>query len=469
MASVVFDVGKTHAKLFLLDNTTVLAQRECRNVLLDVAPYPHYDIAGLWRFLHEGLMEFSRLYVIEKICITTHGATAALVDSQQVLFDPASATFGLVLPVLDYEYRQVETLNARYQQLRPDFSQSFSPELPAGLNLGRQLFWLANTFPEAFDQADTFLLYPQYWAWLLCGEAATEISSLGCHTDLWSVDGGCWSSLVTHNQWQSLFPPMRAAWEVLGGLRPELQTCENLQSCQVYVGVHDSNASYLRYKRQANKKDFTVFSTGTWCIAMASSVVTKNLQADKDMLANVDVFAEPIVCSRFMGGREFSLIASMFESPLDTFTEESIQSIIDNSIFALPDFSDGSGPLAKQPGRVLNNDGETVTGAQNDLHGMALATLYCALMMDYQLDLLKSEGEVFIEGAFTQNPLLCAVLAQLRPERNVYISKDIAGTVMGCAQLMDWKKSIALDLLPVNPANFKHLQRYKMHWRERLQ
>jgi L-fuculokinase len=28
-------------------------------------------------------------------------------------------------------------------------------------------------------------MYPQYWAWRLCGAAASEATSLGCHTDLW--------------------------------------------------------------------------------------------------------------------------------------------------------------------------------------------------------------------------------------------------------------------------------------------
>ena len=64
--------------------------------------------------------------------------------------DPGSDEAGLVLPVMDYEFAGVEEIEASYAPLRPPFSHSFSPRLPAGQNLGRQLAWQKERYPEAF-------------------------------------------------------------------------------------------------------------------------------------------------------------------------------------------------------------------------------------------------------------------------------------------------------------------------------
>ena len=69
---------------------------------------------------------------------------------------------------------------------RPAFEETGSPRLPAGLNLGAQLFWQFRRFPEA---AGAHRVDPDVSAVLDAsgcpGCAASERTSLGCHTDLW--------------------------------------------------------------------------------------------------------------------------------------------------------------------------------------------------------------------------------------------------------------------------------------------
>jgi L-fuculokinase len=97
-------------------------------------PYPHHDTERLWEWMMETMAELAQLATIGAIVPVTHGATAALVDDGE-----------LVLPVLDYEYAFPE--DAAYS--RPAFASKLSPQLPAGLNLGRQLAWLAAPFPNS--------------------------------------------------------------------------------------------------------------------------------------------------------------------------------------------------------------------------------------------------------------------------------------------------------------------------------
>ena len=143
---------------------------------------------------------------IDAISVTTHGATAALVDAEGEL----------VLPVLDYEFDGPDGLREAYEKIRPPFSETGSPKLPLGLNLGAQLFWLQETFPDSFGQVSAILTYPQFWASKLTGVAASEVTSLGCHTDLWNPYRRDFSSLVDKMGWRGLFPPLRRAADMLG-------------------------------------------------------------------------------------------------------------------------------------------------------------------------------------------------------------------------------------------------------------
>ena len=64
-------------------------------------------------------------------------------------------------------------------------------------------------------------MYPQYWLWRLSGVLATEVTSLGCHGDLWRPREGRLSSMVEKRGWTRLFPPLRNAWDALA-IRPEV-------------------------------------------------------------------------------------------------------------------------------------------------------------------------------------------------------------------------------------------------------
>ncbi|MCF2946962.1 hypothetical protein L0668_02510 [Paraglaciecola aquimarina] len=454
--SLVIDIGKTHVKLHVLDNRfDSVFSRQMKNQVVNGGIYPSADTDKIWHWLVGNIKAASLEHTnISALTITTHGATAAVIDRNTDKKD------GLVLPVLDYEYSELVEKSLDYKQVRPSFNDTFSPDLPVGLNLGRQLYWLKNNFPDAFSQATDILMYPQYWAWRFTGTLYSEITSLGCHTDLWSVKNNQYSSLIDALGCEELFPEIKPAWADCGKLKPALAKELGLSlDCHFYNGIHDSNASFLRYRLAHKDTPFTVVSTGTWTILMASQVSLDSLDETKDMLANIDAMGEPIACARFMGGREFEEICEQAGSWLgEQFEESDIQKIIDQEVFALPDFSQGSGPFGGQPSKFV--------GEVDKISGIALATIYCALMMDYQLDKLNAQGKVFIEGAFLKNPLLCAVLNQLRSEQQVFLSKDSTGTVQGAGYLTSWGKvDCHIDAAEAGVVNLEWLIEYRDLWR----
>ena len=165
MRVAVIDLGKTNAKLALVETGEARELRvETMPTPLGVSPYPHIDAETIATFLETRLAAFARDGGVGAVTVTTHGATAALIDEAGEL----------VLPVLDYEHEGIDETRADYDALRAPFAETGSPALPGGLNLGAQLFWLQRRYPERFARARTMLTWPQYWAYRLCGVRAND-------------------------------------------------------------------------------------------------------------------------------------------------------------------------------------------------------------------------------------------------------------------------------------------------------
>lgn len=452
-ALAIFDIGKTNIKLSLVDATgRELAVRRRPNVVQQAGLYPHHDVGAIESWLLSSLRELSRQAAISAIVPITHGATAALVDAD-----------ALVLPVADYE-QTWPTLAPPYEALRTPFAQTCSPALAQGLNLGRQLYWLQQRYPQAFVRARQLLLYPQYWAWRLCGVAAAEVSSLGCHTDLWQPFAAAYSSLTSDCDWLRLMPPLRSAWETLGCLHPHLAQATGLSpQCRVLCGAHDSNASLLRYLQGSAAGPRIVLSTGTWVIAAALDGRLDVLQEQKDMLANVNVLGQPVPCMRFMGGREFAQLAG---PELEVCSIADLQTLMDQQSMALPAFADCGGPFARHQGVLLGPLPNTA--AQR----YALATLYCVLMTDYCLEQLDAGGALVVEGSFTANPYFAGLLSCSGSQRAVYCSHDSSGTTVGGWLLRHWHEASCRQLLLAPslaaPLSLPGWEVYRHNWRARI-
>ncbi|MET7241774.1 FGGY-family carbohydrate kinase [Methylobacterium sp. EM32] len=446
----VLDIGKTNVKLVVLDAATgdEIWARRVPNAVRRDGPYPHADVGAIEAFLLDALADAGAAVGIDAVSITTHGATGALIGPD-----------GLVLPVLDYEHDGPDALADEYARVRPDFAETFSPRLPGGLNLGAQLFWQARRFPDAFGRATAFLTYPQYWAWRLTGVAATEATSLGCHTDLWAPEKGSFSTLVDRMGWRGLMAPVRSAFDVLGTLDPALAGRAGLQpALPVACGLHDSNASLLPYLRDEAGPQ-TIISTGTWIVALAVGAPLGRLDAARDMLANVDAYGRPVPSARFMGGREFDRLTGGRASEPDPAV---VASVLARGVMALPCFAPGSGPFPDAVGR-WSHDPDGLTAPERH----AAASLYAALMTATCLDLLGAVGAVTLEGPFAGNALYLEALGHLA-RRSVRASSGRTGTSVGAAALLSApREELPALSVPAGGAGLlsAEIETYAARWR----
>ncbi|MGB8818440.1 MAG: FGGY-family carbohydrate kinase [Rhizobiaceae bacterium] len=442
----VIDIGKTNAKVLLIDlqSASEVIIAKASNSVRPAPPYPHFDEAALWNFILSGLSDIAASHPLDAISITTHGACAALVDGNGTL----------VLPVLDYEFDGPDEMSAQYDAQRPPFAETGSPRLPAGLNLGAQLFWLANGFPPEFAKAKHVLTWPQYWAMKLTGIAASELTSLGCHTDLWDPWNARFSSMVKSHGWRHLFPSVRSANAVLGTLKAEVAARTQLDAATpVHCGIHDSNASLLPYLGGAEEK-FAVMSTGTWMITLAVGGRPVALDVRRDTLVNVNANGGPTPTSRYMAGREFDDIT---QGKIVTPADGDQIAVLSGNIMATPSLHPDTGPFPGLGFTWLNG------GPASDGERTCAASYYCALMGAVCLELIGAEGPVYVEGPFAGNQEFKAMLATACG-RPVIASGQSAGTGLGAAMLAGPLGIKPLPSPPVLPSPDPAMRAYAEKW-----
>lgn len=459
-ATIVLDVGKTLAKLSLWSADGALIERRARaNARIDTRAYLALDAAGIEAWAAETLRDFARLADVGAIMPVGHGAAAAIIRSDR-----------LACPPLDYEEAVPANLRAQYDAGRGAFRDTGSPLLPDGLNLGAQIFRHEAIDPSLI-QGTQILPWAQYWSWLLCGVAASEVTSLGCHTDLWNPLTRKPSALADRRGWAERLAPLRGAGEVLGTLTPAWVARTGLPAdTEVHCGLHDSNAALLAARGFAEiaDRESTVLSTGTWFVAMrsprdAASMDISRLDEARDCLINVDAFGKPIPSARFMGGREIETLIGLDTRRIDIAPDQpallaALPAMLESGAMVLPSFAPGFGPFPHGRGRwIMRPDDHAAR--------RAAVSLYAALVADASLDLIGTQERLLIEGRFAEGQVFVRALAALRPDLRVYTGKAHNDVSYGALRLLDATLPPAEPLELVVPLDVDLIS-YRDRWRQ---
>lgn len=463
-STIVVDIGKTNAKVSLWGPDAVLLERRIRSnePQQSTAGYRALDVAGNDAWLLESIAVFSAEGPVARIVPVGHGAAAVLVRNGEMYLDP-----------MDYEEEIPSSDREEYDAQRDPFLATGSPTLPCGLNLGAQLDRIERLTGRIPDDV-VILPWPQYWAWRFSGIAASEISSLGCHTDLWRPAEQAFSKLAVDRGWAARMAPVRHAGDALGPISAEFAAATGLNpDCMVLCGLHDSNSALLaaRGHPEIAGKDATVLSTGTWFIGMRSvagsgDVDLSQMQEARDCLVNVDVFGRPTPSARFMGGREAERISGINSFALTDGIEPEeflrrLPGLIEKHSPPTPSFVNGVGPFPDASGAWTDRP-------QDPVDERVLTHLYLALMADASLDLIGSRDRLLIEGRFAEDPVFVRALASLRPSQSVYTSNAEHDVAFGALRLVDVDLTLDSDLTPVKPLDFEFGE-YACNWRRRAE
>lgn len=456
---IVADFGKTFSKLTLWTRDgRLLDQLKRPNATIATNHYAALDVAANEAWLVESLRRFAA-HPIEAIIPISHGAAVTGLSDDRLAFPP-----------LDYEEDVPADIARTYQAQRDPFAVTGSPSYSQGLNMGQQLHWLEHLHGSHFSGA-VLLPYAQYWAWVLSGSAVTEISSLGCHTDLWAPYAGTFSPLASRRSWAQQFAPIARAGDCVGRLRANLAALTGLSpQVQVYAGAHDSNAALVaaRGYPEIEGQDASLLSTGTWFVAMRTLVPGTPLPAmdeARDCLTNIDVKGVPVPSARFMGGREIATLVGAEGPPVEAKPMQprfvaATASVLTNGVMILPTFASGFGPFPANAGYWKKSPIDW------EERGAAIC-LYAALVAERSLSLIGAQGRLLVEGRFGAAEVFTRALASLCPDLQIFKTNSQIDASFGALRMIDPSIRPYNRLERVHPLEHD-LSTYRAHWEEAL-
>ena len=440
--NIVLDIGKTNVKLTFVDSfnnkTIKFFKTKQKNI------YRHgikiLNSNSIFEWALKKITYIGRKHNLDKFVCTAHGTSIALIS-----YDDKE-----LLACTDYEYKFDKLFN-NYKKIAPKFSESFSPFLENGLNIGQQIYYLYKRKQKLIKETKYILNYPQYIVWKLTSSFSSEISYVGCHTHLWDFKRNKLSSFVKKIKLEKKFPQIRKAWDTIG----RKQIGES--NLKIINGIHDSNASYLYFKN-SDIKNFTLVSTGTWYIIFNQKTPLKNLNPSLDMLANIDVFGKPVPTMRFMGGREYDHLMGVFKISNKT---RAIKNFSFHDYLIYPSYASGGG-------FSINKINISFYERLNKGQIYYLVCLYISFVINFCLNQMKSSNTIILDGPITKNITIMKILSSLRKKQIVLKNKREIGTTLGATNLFNIKKENKLQTVVIKKYQNQSLQAIYKNWEQNL-
>ncbi len=427
----VFDIGKTNKKFFLFDLQFQEVYQEYVSIpeTADEDGYPCEDLDAVVIWMRQTLEKYlhNPAFDVKRLNFSTYGASFVHLDKQG---NPLTPLYNYTKPY------PAELLDAFYQKYggKEEFCvQTASPALGM-LNSGLQLYWLRKTKPEVFSQIRYSLHFPQYCSYLFTNLAASDYTSVGCHTGLWNYTTRHYHDWVFAEQLDTILPPLVPSSqfnfvEISG------------KSLRVGTGIHDSSAALLPYILQ-NQEPFLLLSTGTWNITFNpfNAVPLTQAELGQDCLQYLRLDGEPVKASRLFLGNEYNLqtqlLADYFQKPTDYYRQVNF----DEPIYQKWQ-SDTSRRFAWKS--LQFPDGSISSPAQTELSLFASfeEALHCMMleMIDLQVHSIQLAAgnthihKLFVDGGFTHSALFLEMLRRQLPDYQIVPTPTPLGSSLGAA------------------------------------
>lgn len=425
---VVFDVGKTNKKIFLFDeNYKIVFERSARFIeTYDEDGDPCENLESLRLSIFDSLLEVLKRkeFVIKAINFSTYGASFVYIDE-----------YGKPLAPL-YNY-----LKAYPEEIKKEFYEQYggekaisaataSPVLDS-LNSGMQLYRIKMEKPELYRQIRYALHLPQYLSYLVSGQEYSDLTSIGCHTQLWDFTKSDYHEWVKREGLDRKLAPIVSADAVFSSEFPGNQYL-------VGVGLHDSSAALIPYLINFHEP-FVLISTGTWCITLNPfnySPLTA-AELEQDCLSYMQYTGKPVKASRIFAGYEHEQqvkrIAAHFNQSVSRYkTMEYDAGIIAQ---LLKDKKKHNGPAQawSKESAFVNRDLSSFSSDHIAYHQFMLDIAEQQLASSKLVMTGNTVKRIFVDGGFSKNAIYMNLLAMLFPEVEVFAASMAQATAIGTA------------------------------------
>lgn len=448
----VLDVGKTNKKVLVFDQSLTVVDEAYQSIPADESGPVHVEqVAATAEWFLDALRDVATRNEIGAVSVTTHGATCVCVGD-----DGAPA-----IPVVAYTTEPGEAFQSRFFERcgdPADLHRRFAtPNLGALVNLGKGIAFAQEHFAADFATVRSILSLPQYFSFLLTGEAGAECTYIGCHTYLMDFATMAWSPVVDALGIRELLPASIARpGDVLGTLTPAVAERTGLSpEAVVTYGIHDSNASLLPYLIR-HDEPFVLNSTGTWCVAMCPAPTAEMSDDDvaRGVFCNCDALGSPVRTAIFMGGNEWETWGKVIGQVTGTdgvpaYRAALYQEVLDAAdAFIFPGVVPGTGVFPASASRLYERgqcyslaDIEAGTARPECFAdpARAYAVLNCGLAVQTGEQLggvgLEDGMPIYVEGGFRKNLDYHALLAAFFPSSSIVLTDMKEATAFGSALL----------------------------------
>jgi sugar (pentulose or hexulose) kinase len=424
----IFDVGKTNKKLFLFDEEyKIVFERSARfTETKDEDGDSCENLESLRLSVFDSLREVLREkeFNIKAINFSTYGASLVYVDQN-----------GQALaPLYNYLKEYPEALKKQFYDTyggEEDFSVKTSSPVLRSLNSGMQLYRMKYEKPELFKKMKYALHLPQYMSSIITGKMYSDMTSIGCHTNLWDFQNNAYHEWVTQEGVDAKLAPLFPGDEVITSSFPS-------DNYLTGVGLHDSSAALIPYL-ESFREPFVLISTGTWCISLNPfnhNPLTK-FELTQDCLSYMTFTGKPIKASRLFAGfeheQQVKRIAAHYNQAVGKYkTVKFDRAIIKKFLPDKPlhlyfnslgfDYFD----FAKEDLNRFKNDIEA--------YHYFIYTLIFKQFLSTSLALDKTNVKrIFVDGGFSKNSIYMNLLAMAFPNIEVYAASMAQATAMGAA------------------------------------
>ncbi len=306
-AILVFDIGKTNKKSILFDLQYNILHEEVTSFteLQDEDGFPCDDLNRITKWMVSTLERLihDERFDIQYMNFSGYGASFVHVDEAN---NPVTPLYNYLKP---YPEALKTTFIEQYGPLDTLLVETASPFM-GNLNSGLQLYWIKHKKPEVYKKIKYTMHFPQYLSFIFTGNAASDITSIGCHTLLWNFNKNKYHDWVIVEGIDKKLAPIQSTLS-----KSTIELFE--KKIQVGIGIHDSSASLIPYLR-SQEKPFALISTGTWCITLNpynQHLLTKN-ELDSNCLCYMQYTGKQVKAAQLFAGntheRGVNKIASHF-------------------------------------------------------------------------------------------------------------------------------------------------------------
>lgn len=423
----IFDIGKTNKKFFLIDEYYKIVLERTANFkeTVDDDGDPCEDIDLLTNWVKQSLADILALkkFEIKALNFSTYGASFVHIDHDGKVAAP------LCNYLKAYPDELKDEFYAKYGGESAVSRETASPVL-GNLNSGMQLYRIKYRKPELFKNLKFSLHLPQYLTYLVTGKYFSDITSIGCHTQLWDFVKNDYHNWVYKEGIDKILAPIFPSDD-------SMTVVNGKHEFQVGSGLHDSSSALIPYLASFSEP-FILISTGTWCISLNpfnNNALTAD-ELNKDCLCYMEYHGRPVKASRLFAGNEHEQqskrIAEHFGKPLDHYKKVKYN----------PEYiaSHANAELKTDEGNSLMQ--QSVFGSRDISSFASYDEAYHFLILDIMNQqqastqmVIQDTGvkRIFVDGGFGKNVVYMNLLAAAFPHLEVFAASVAQATAIGAA------------------------------------